>query len=266
MRRFARFARFAPPRFAPATLCAQRFAAATATKREPRRNHKKKTKRKTHKPTEGRALRDWYAAEGSATTFSPLGAAADGAAGAGGGAGAGRRGKVGLLSDIVVADGAEVPPPEAKPTYATLHATVVAINAEQVWIPGSLFRIRFELVLTAGCERAALARRWGCVLGRPFCVSAAPPDPLAANCVESLTQSPRFCVTLPPLPINTNHTLSSSTIIITIAAINLYTPDDVLPGQPRVGQEGRRAGRPLLVRGRRQVRAINAAGGGDDAA
>ena len=93
----------------------------------------KETKRNTHtKPTEGRALRDWYAAEGSATTFSPLGAAADGAAGAGGAAGSGRRGKVGLLSDVVVADGAEVPPPEAKPTYATLHATVVAINAEQV--------------------------------------------------------------------------------------------------------------------------------------
>ncbi|KAI8470838.1 MAG: replication protein A 70 kDa DNA-binding subunit [Monoraphidium minutum] len=73
---------------------------------------------------EGRALRDWYAAEGGAAAFTPLGQGA-----VAGGEG-GRRGRLNFLSDVVV-EGADMPPPDSKPAYATLHATVVAINPDQ---------------------------------------------------------------------------------------------------------------------------------------
>ncbi|GBF93866.1 replication A 70 kDa DNA-binding subunit B [Raphidocelis subcapitata] len=73
---------------------------------------------------EGKELRDWYAADGASASFTPLGQAA-----AAGGEG-GRRNKIGFLSDVVV-EGPDLPAPDAKATYATLHATVVAINPDQ---------------------------------------------------------------------------------------------------------------------------------------
>jgi len=144
-------------------------------------------------PTEGTALRDWYASDGAGAAFTPLGQAGAGGAGEGGR----RGGKVSFLSDIVVSakfaaagapefcgacgcrgegcqvcgavrckqallgaikrqqikptlnqpqpqphhtphpthskiEGSDLPPPDAKATYANLHATVVAINPDQV--------------------------------------------------------------------------------------------------------------------------------------
>jgi hypothetical protein len=51
-------------------------------------------------PSEGRALRDWYASDGASCSFAPLG---QGAAGGGAAGEGGRRGgKVNFLSDVVV--------------------------------------------------------------------------------------------------------------------------------------------------------------------